>query len=376
MDKLEILHVSTVHQRYDTRVVYRECGGLAKRGHIITLLIADGQADQLKFDQFRIHSIVNKPPSRILRLSVVGFRMFLEAKKHHAKICHFHDPEWIFYAWLLSFTGKTIVYDIHEDYANVILNRDWIPKLAKKSLSYMYTKIERILCRRFSGIVTVTDTLIKKLENFKPVLVRNYPDLNIYPSPTQLVETSKYDAIYVGSISVERGADVMIEAANIVQNSIPDFKLHFVGEVESQELHSRISKSSAVTYHGKVNQEELTTMLASSKIGLAVLQPTPRYIVAFPTKIFEYMASGTFVIASDFPVYKEIIGDNSYCECVDPENPKQIAEAIRRGLSIKAPSARMESAKRVHELFSWHTELNKLEDLYMNISKHQSYHAK
>lgn len=371
METFEILHVSTVHQRYDTRVVYRECGGLAKHGYSVTLFVADGQPDQILFDRMKIHSVSKLPKNRLNRFFISGFKMFLAARKHPAKICHFHDPEWIFFAWLLTFFKKSVVYDVHEDYTNVILNRGWIPNFAKPAISKTYKAIENTLCRRFSAIITVTDTLIEKLKRFNPVLVRNYPDLEIYPHPTQLSDSPKYDAIYVGSISIERGINVMIDSAKIVKSIVPEFQLHLAGDIDSSELHALISNSSFITYHGKVKQDELTSLLSLSKVGLAVLQPLPRYMVAFPTKIFEYMASGAYVVASNFPVYKDIIGENSYGECVDPEDSSKIAESILRGLSIHSPRVRQESAIRVQKLFSWQTELNKLESVYRAILSHQ-----
>ena len=51
---------------------------------------------------------------------------------------------------------------------------------------------------------------------------------------------------------------------------------------------------------------------------------------AQPNKILEYMSSGLCVIGSNFPLWKEIIEGNQVGICVDPENPNEIINAIRK----------------------------------------------
>ena len=66
-----------------------------------------------------------------------------------------------------------------------------------------------------------------------------------------------------------------------------------------------------------------------SLVGMVTLFPESNYIVSLPNKMFEYMAIGLPVIASNFPLWREIIEDNNCGICVDPLDSKAIRNAIQ-----------------------------------------------
>ena len=51
--------------------------------------------------------------------------------------------------------------------------------------------------------------------------------------------------------------------------------------------------------------------------------------LSLPNKIFEYIAAGLPVVASDFPDMAELVSDYDVGETCDPESPADIARAIR-----------------------------------------------
>ena len=76
----------------------------------------------------------------------------------------------------------------------------------------------------------------------------------------------------------------------------------------------------------------------------------------------EAMTSGKPVVASNFPLWREIVEGNSCSICVDPLNPKEIAQAIEYLITHPEEARRMgENGRRaVEEKYNWEKEGEKL----------------
>jgi glycosyltransferase involved in cell wall biosynthesis len=87
--------------------------------------------------------------------------------------------------------------------------------------------------------------------------------------------------------------------------------------------------------------------------------------------MLEFMAMGLPVIASDFPLFREIVEDNACGICVDPETPERIASAVRR-LAADAGLMRQmgEMGRRaVLEKYNWEAEAQTLLGLYRTLGR-------
>ena len=110
-------------------------------------------------------------------------------------------------------------------------------------------------------------------------------------------------------------------------------------------------------------------ILKNSQIGLVTFLPEPNHIEAQPNKMFEYMAAEMPVIASDFPLWKEIIEGNNCGICVNPTNPEDISTAIKYLLINENIALEMgrNGAKAVAQKYNWNMEKQKLLNLYSAI---------
>jgi glycosyltransferase involved in cell wall biosynthesis len=88
-----------------------------------------------------------------------------------------------------------------------------------------------------------------------------------------------------------------------------------------------------------------------------------------PQKMFEYMAAGLPIIASDFPLWREIIGGIGCGILVDSLQPNAIAAAIEFILAHPNEAEEMGSHGQAAVLahYNWETQAKKLIDLYSGL---------
>jgi glycosyltransferase involved in cell wall biosynthesis len=75
-------------------------------------------------------------------------------------------------------------------------------------------------------------------------------------------------------------------------------------------------------------------------VGLVLFRDTEAHRDALPTKMFEYFAAGLPVIASDFPLWRDIIAGGECGQLVDQTDPDAVARAVARYAADPALLAR------------------------------------
>ena len=107
-------------------------------------------------------------------------------------------------------------------------------------------------------------------------------------------------------------------------------------------------------------------MREQSKIGLLVLNTLINYQDALPVKLFEFMAAGIPVIASNLRLQKQIVEENNCGIVVDIFNTEAVQAAILFLMNNpeQAKAIGMNGRKAVEEKFSWGKEEEKLVAFY------------
>ena len=146
-------------------------------------------------------------------------------------------------------------------------------------------------------------------------------------------------------------------------------RLAVAGEFTPPELARdirRLAGADRVDVLGWLDRERTRRLLARARLGLAVLHPTRAYLEVLPTKVFEYMSAGIPVIASNFPLWSELVEGNSCGLVVDPTDPSAISRCIEYLLTHPAEAEEMGRRGRqaVLDRYNWEAEGRKLVDMY------------
>ena len=364
---MKVCHLTSAHSRYDTRIFIKECKSLAKNGFAVSLIVADGLGNENK-DGVNFFDVGQKSKHRLIRFIVTTNKVYKEALKLNADIYHFHDPELMFFAYLLKLKGKKVIYDVHEDLPRQLLCKPYLSNVSKKPLSFFIEKMENYFASRYTAVVTATsfikDRFIKI--NCETIDVNNFPVLSEFED---FSKKAKQDEIcYVGGLSEVRGIYEIIESLNFL-NSL---RLNLAGSFNDSSFEKKTKAQSSwskVNELGFIDRNGIKEVYSKSKIGLVTLHPVINYVNALPVKMFEYMASGLAVIASDIPLWKEIIEESKCGVCVNPLNPKDIANAVNE--MIQNPEALREMGangrKAIVQKYNWSNEDKKLLMLYRKI---------
>lgn len=369
----KVAHMTSVHSAADPRIFHKECRSLARAGFDVTVI--GPHLEDAAVDAIRIKS-VRKDSSRLARMTRTAWRVYREACRENADIYHFHDPELIPFGLLLLIKGRRVIYDIHEDLPKDVLSKHYLPGWIRPVISQVVKMVEEQACGRFSALVTVTPAIAHRFCRINPrtVVVHNFPyaDELIRGGTTTLWDQRRQSVAYVGGITIQRAIREMVSAMALLPDSLPA-TLELAGPEVPEEAGSddlrRNPGWKRVRHHGFLNQATTFQVLRNVRAGLVLFHPEPNHIEAMPQKIFEYMGAGLPVIASDFPLWRRIMGEIGCGIFVDPMNPHQIAKAIEYVLSHPREAEEMgrRGQTAIAERFNWNSEANKLVQLYQQI---------
>jgi glycosyltransferase involved in cell wall biosynthesis len=366
----KIVHLSTAHSATDIRIFLKECRSLARGGYDVTL-IAKAGADEVR-DGVQILHIPLAKSGRLTRYVMTSWHVLKKAWACKADLYHFHDPELIPAGVALRLSGARVVYDVHEDVPKQILAKDWLPGYLRRPVAGAMRALEWTTTRLcFSGVITATPAIATMFSR-KACPVQNFPlPEELGPAVDSQAATNRPPHIaYVGGITRIRGIIETVDALAHVKT--PGAKLKLVGECNERETDHRAKSRPGwekVDAHGWQSRKDAAAIMAACRAGLVVFHPVPNHIEAQPNKMFEYMAAGLPVIASDFPLWRSII-DGAQCGLlVDPMDPEAIATAIDWVLTHPDEADAMGRRGRdaVKAQYNWASEERKLLDFYGRI---------
>jgi len=368
-EKIKICHFTSAHKSNDVRIFLKECTSLAKAGFNVTLVAANCKTE--KINGVQIIGVEAPIKNRFFRMFATSGKVFQQALQVDADIYHFHDPELLRFALRLKRGGKKIIYDAHEDLPKQVLGKFWINRFLRPLIAGLIRQYENYIASRLDCVVTATPSIRDRFKKVNPLSI----DINNFPLADELSNQTEWkekknEVCYIGSISEIRGAKQIIEAMQFTNET----KLNLAGTASPSTLYNSlklIPSWNQVNDLGYIDREKATDIMSRSKAGIVTFLPQPNHMDAQPNKMFEYMSAGIPVIASHFPLWKEIIEGNKCGICVNPNKPEEIANAINYLLKNEAEAEQMgkNGRKSVLKKYNWEIENEKLINFYTQLIK-------
>jgi len=362
--------VTTGHRLEDGRIFHKEAASLARRGFEVTIL---GPADETPPSRMGI-TFVRVPiapfRNRVVRKMALLFRIRMKSLVMNCHVYHCHEMDAVAAVLPNIFFGSKIVYDVHEHFPD-----NYSDHLGKPWLTLLRI-LDRFVSRVVHLVVTVDETLARKYSDSKNVVVvHNYPICESYSFSEQ--KTKKNLAIYVGGITEERGILETIEGVALAHGKHGDLCLKMVGNFVPPEFRTVVEQK--IRHVGLFNAVEIIEwgpfdgmpeMIQEGCIGLSFLKPVPRYSLAIPTKVYEYMAAGLPVVASRFENITRLLQAEQCGITAKAGDAQSFSDAICSLLENPEEMVRMGQNGRtaIRDRYNWENESRKLIGSYERIA--------
>jgi glycosyltransferase involved in cell wall biosynthesis len=182
--------------------------------------------------------------------------------------------------------------------------------------------------------------------------------------------------LYFGALQYWQGVDDLLKAFAGLKD-FTDLKLVICSSNRSvfskpyRKLAEKLGIGSSVLWYYQLPKDELNTLIKLARLTIAPFKETERNLNQgfSPLKIFESMALGTPVLASDLPSVREIITDKKDGCMVRPDRPAELSRAIRFLLDYPeyAKEIGLQGRQTMENDFSWKEKTNELKRLYANL---------
>lgn len=340
--------VTVVHDPQDARISVRELSALLADDHEVTLVApftAYGRAVPDAVVGRDIARSVGRSRARAIREA----RRVLREAHGQADLVILHDPELLLAVWgqRRRLRGMRIMWDVHEDVPTLFSMRSWVPRWAAPPLR----AVARFLVRwaeRNLEIIVAEESYLGAFRRRHPVVA------NAVTIPTSVPPPSGNQVVYVGRVTVQRGANEMIALANELTGEARVVIIGPADQEVTQNLHDAVAEG-ALEWRGFVPNEEALAAIEGSIAGLSLLHDVPNYRHSLPTKLAEYGAHGVPIISTPNPSSASFVERDGAGVLVPFGDVADMAKAVRGLIANPERAAEIAASgrKTASELFDW-----------------------
>jgi glycosyltransferase involved in cell wall biosynthesis len=290
-------------------------------------------------------------------------------------VVHFHDIDILPWMALLALVRPT-VYDVHENYPDEMRKKDFVPRWLRPPL-YHVADFAELLCARMVGnCVLVVPAQDRRFRAVRAIHVRNYATRDLLASVRDDYLARPDVAVFTGTHCDDTGSTLLLDIATrcrargvgltfVVTSrfSSEEYRRWFMAEIERRHLADRIVIRPYVPAH------EIMSVLNQATVALAPNLRVPTQEKAILTKLFEYMAAGLPIVASDLPNQVDFVGGANAGLLARPEEPDTFVDALARLVSDRAYARQLglNGRRAFLDQYCWETQIPPLLRFYETI---------
>jgi len=384
LQRNQVCHLTTVHKWNDTRIFQRMCRSLARAGQQVTLVAPieeETNAEGIRI----IPTNLSGKAARLIGVPVLLFRLL----RIQADIYHFHDPELLPWMWLfqLLLPSSAVIYDVHEYYPETVrYSRYFRMKVLDSVVSKSFLYLEPLLARQLRGVIGVTVPIAHRFlgGSARVGVVRNVVDLDAIhgarvsapASYDKATENSRPLLVLGGTINEDRCMEELVEALGLLKERGLMIDLLCLGNPHPSwfrdrllTLAERVGVGGQITITGAKPFGEYQRHVAQSALGMVLYAPGLNNSMGVPNRLYEFMAHGIPVVASDFPEVARVVKDAQCGLLVDSSCPVRLADAMEYLLTQPEDATRMgvNGRRAIEDRYNWESESKKLLSFYHQI---------
>jgi len=341
--------------------VAKVCEALSDPGHKVSLIVPN-RSNQISEDYFSYYQVRRNIEVKKLSVFDWGFRIqsfsFLLSlmcfSPSKDTIIITRDPE---IAFLFIHRGYVVFYYAHR----------W-PQSKNTLFKFLLKGVSGIICNSKG-----TEDEFRRNKFLNTLIVPNAVDLSDYAhiEDRSILRTKlhlphdKHISMYVGHLYTWKGIDVVIESARLLHTR-SKYVFVIVGGTEAdiskyKDIVSREGINNVLIV-GHVNHSMIPKYLTASDVLLLPNIPSSKESEYYtsPIKMFEYMASGIPIIASDMPSIREVLNDTK-ATLIPAGNARVLADTIIKSTTDYSKfTAKAEVARNEVKAYTWSNLASKI----------------
>ena len=364
-----IVVVSCQHYPDDERIYHRQIKTLLKQNIFIRYYTRsesdlDLSEPGLKHINLSVNLSVKSYSKQILRqLQVSEAPLFF----------HIHEPELLPLAKSVKQQFRaTIIYDVHENLDAMYRTFSQRSKPVKETVIFLKNTNEKMHLKFIDRVVLANQPLentVYDSRGFQPVVLENFPESK-YVSNVGNDGNRGSSIIYHGHLAPERGIGDLVAALPTVILEIPDVYLTLLGSFRTTEYERQIKRYISqnnlfdrVYVKDQIPYGDIWAILNKHAVGIIPFRDNPLTRHNTPTKLFEMMASGCRIVASDLPPIRNFVSDT-----VHWTTPGDIslpaAGIVKAFCSPNQPVWIEKNRNLIREKYNWESKIIEFMDLY------------